>query len=519
MSDQQGTENSNEGKPVDETAIPSAPEAPAEAPVPPQEPAAPAPTLEAPVAAHQNVEVSAACKTPLKEGQAKKLISDDYLDILQVSLPQFNYAVAQYPNMNVAKGAHGQMWANSLQASIQHHVIGGTFDTSLTREDSMWGQVVEHEGDRICAGRPSFGGADSGPLTGERAIIKTTALMGLGALVQVPLWHTGIWISFKAPSDASLLELERRIAEEKVNLGRQTNGMVFSNSTVFLMSYLLNFAFKHVYDCSLPDLRLEALKAKIKITDIPSIVWGLACTIYPNGYPLAQPCVDNPEKCQHVAHELLALNKLLFVDNKALTTFQRKLMTKRRNRFSDEELERYQQEHTRGGERICKINDVVSLRLNVPTIQQYENSGFSWIEGIETMMVESFSQNLRGDERNEYMFEQSQVTKLRQYSHWIDRVLVSSGEDKVETIEDRETIEELMGRMSANQDFATSCLEEISKYIDDSTVALIAIPMYNCPECGASQVPKDSPNPYLIPLDMARIFFTLQRQRLSKALR
>ena len=466
----------------------------------------------------QNVRVDSECREPLKAGQEQRLQPTDYLNVLRVSQKHFIHSLESYPNVNIVGGTNGVLWKYSLEEALPHNMPEDAFRRSLERKESDWAQVVEHEGERLTAGKPQFGDSDTGPLTGERAIIKASAVMGLGSLVQIPLWHTGAWISFKAPSDASLLELERRLAEEKVDLGRRTNGLVFSNTSVYLTSYIVNFALRHVYDSSIQDLRAENLKSIIKVTDIPSLLWGLACTIYPNGYPYAQPCTDDPEKCQHVSHELLKLNKLLFVDTASLSAYQRKLMTRRRSRFSAEELNRYQEEHIHGNPRVIQVQEGSSIRLKVPTIAQYEESGFAWVDGIERMLTEAFGQSLRGEERNQYMIDQGNVTRLRQYSHWVDAFLLEGDKGKVDEINDRETLEELMSRLSTNKDLCDHVLDEIAKYIDDSTIAMIAIPMYACPACGASQVPKDSPNKNLIPLNMAQVFFTLLRQRLSKAL-
>ena len=39
--------------------------------------------------------------------------------------------------------------------------------------------------------------------------------MNLGQLMSVPLWHSGLWIKLKAPSDAALLALETELLKKR----------------------------------------------------------------------------------------------------------------------------------------------------------------------------------------------------------------------------------------------------------------------------------------------------------------
>lgn len=461
----------------------------------------------------QLVIITKACKDVLQ----KKLHPSEFLNILMVDPEAFAKCKDDFPSLDgdAVIDNTTRRWAWSIAQAVNNLMTGNLFSETVSRPESLWRQTVDTGEQELGAGRPVLARAAPGEmLSGDRAIMRARALLGLGAVVQVPLWHTGLWVTIKAPTEQSLLELDRRIGEEKVLLGRVTNGLVFSNNSVYISSYLVNFCLSHLADVSYRDINAEALKGLIKVTDIPILVWGMLCAIYPSGYPLAQPCVNNPKTCNHVTEELLNISKLCWTDNRSLSEFQRTMMTRRNVKFSDEELARYQTEHRRGGPLRVKINDNLEMSLRVPTIAEYEQSGYDWVDGIEKMVEGSFAVSMRGQERENYIIEQSRATALRQFSHWVG--IIHLGEDNA--VDDRDTVESLMATFSGDDDIYTSTLKEIGKYIESSTISLIAIPKYDCPVCHTTQHGDTAVHEHLIPLEVTRVFFTLTSQRLQRLL-
>lgn len=442
-------------------------------------------------------------------------VNQEYLNLLNVNMKELTALTDNYPNMEGDKSLKGRLWVASFDESIKHLVKSDTHTNSVERDGSEWRQKVDIDGDKIGPGRPRFGSSSSNVISGERALMKASSVLGLGSMVQIPLWHTGIWVSIKAPSEASLLELERRMANEKVSLGRYASGMIFSNTSVYSVSYAVNFVLNHIYDSTAKNITQDALKNIIKVTDIPTLIWGMVCAIYPNGYKYARPCTTNPAECQHIVRGMLNVAKLFWVDNASLNEQQRRHMQRRTEKFGEEELERYENQHVRGGRRTITLREGLRVGLRVPTVAQYENSGFAWVDGIVKLLEGSLGVSLRGQERDDYILDQGRLTALRQYGHWVEHIEV---EDDV--IEDLETTEELLAMLSSNEELTDSFYEEIGKFIDDSTLALIAIPKYDCPACGGEQHGDvhDKRHPHLLPLDVVRVFFTLHGQRIYEAL-
>lgn len=449
--------------------------------------------------------------------EERNLINE--LSILGGNGDEFNFEANKVNDSEKFTTDNERMFLAYLKSAAELYHEMRSFDKTLLRENSQWEQAIMSDIGPLALSKPNFGKSNNKNISGEKAILKMSSIMNLGQLMSVPLWHSGLWIKLKAPSDAALLALENRIAEEKVMLGRQTNGFVFSNSSAYIYDYLINLILSCVYDVSYVKQSVDDLKQIIKITDIPTLVWGFLCTIYPNGYPIAQPCINNIGKCNHIEHEMVSISKLMWLDKSSLTPAQIKHMTKRDVKMTEEEIKKYQDELQVGGDKLVSVNDNLSVKLSVPSIQDYISSGYNWVEGIERMVTQSFAVTKQGDERNEYIVAMSKTMALRQYAHWIKEINIyddPSDPESVMYITDRDTLEESMDTLSKDIELGEVVMKKITEYIDGATMAVVGIPRYLCPVCNEDQGKFLPENRYIIPLDVVKVFFTLQNQRLLK---
>ncbi len=453
----------------------------------------------------------------------KTFADSERLFIVPCTSQEFNNLVLNVRRLDPTGSAVGRAWTNAIGQGQPHMPRADIGLNALTREVSLWRQKVQAEGPgsvEIGAGRPGLGERKgNAPLVGEEALQYMQTMMGTGQLSRIPLWHSGIWINIKAPTEQQLLELERRIANEKITLGRATAGLAYSNMSVYHNAFLFNFVLSLVFDCSISGFTVDKLKQKILLPDLPLLLWGLLCTIYPNGYRYHRPCIADPSVCQHVTEELLDISKLCWTDNLALTQSQRNHMVRKTAKFTDIELDNYVSQHRYNGKGTVKVKEVggntTAVELRVPSLADYEQSGYSWVEGIVSTTDQAFGSQLGGDERDEYILDQARSTSLRQYAHWLKRITFNG----THSIDDRTTLETMIAQLTGDIEASDNFMDGVSQFINDSTISLIALPSYKCPNCQADQKnPEEAKHPHLIPLDIGAIFFTLLGQRTRRLL-
>jgi hypothetical protein len=456
-----------------------------------------------------NVTQDNPARTRLTDENRSAFAGREYANILNVDVPTFNTLTESMANVEPSEN-----WVDAVNEARQLFHRGNALFDTIHRVGSDWRQNVQAGTTRLAAGIPKLG-EQSTKASAKASIMRIRALTGQGNVISVPLWHSGIWISLQTPTQNALLELDQQLATSKVELGRVTNGLLFSNDSVMLNTVLVNFVLRHVYDCSVSDSSPENLKRLILSTDIPTLIWALARSIWLNGFKYRSPCIVTPEKCSHIHEDVLNIGRLFYVDNAMLSEEQIRHMAQRRDKYTEESILKYQADHRYNNAETTTVSasDVLRFKLRVPSIEQYIISGNLWINGIRTMLESSFAVDLSERERANYMLAQGSVTALQQYAHWVDHIAVDNGSED-EVYDDPTVIAEMMADFTKDPEFYTKLMNSISKFIDASTLALVAIPAYACDKCGAAQGPVDERHPHLIPLEVNRLFFTLLSRRL-----
>lgn len=379
---------------------------------------------------------------------------------------------------------------------------------SVDRENGHWKQYLQSERGKLSFSSPKLADDDSKKATGKKAMLRARALMGLGGLVSIPLFRSGFWITIKAPSESSLIELNRRIAEEKIALGRQTHGLAFSNQEAYMTSWLVDFALEHLYDTSLAND--EDIKSKISALDYHTVLWGLAIAIYPKGFSYSR-AITTPEgiRNRQLVTAIINVSKIFWVDNNYFTEEQKAHMTLRQaGSVTDEMLDKYQKTIKLGTGRDVEILPGITFTLKVPTISEQVDSTHKWVTDLNALIDSTFTTASPDDEeRNRMLAIHSRTSQARAYSGWVASIDVEG--DK---IEEREDIDEFLNDISQKEEYVEKFINEVKRFINDATCSLVAIP-----EVDGTEDYESLPRfPQLIPINTAAIFFILLVQQVAK---
>ena len=415
------------------------------------------------------------------------------------------------PNIGIDETEQGQEWLNTIRNSEINRPFRGWFNRTTKRKGAKFTQGVKSEnGGRLNAGNMSFKDKGEASLTGERAVMRVRALTGMGSVIRVPLWHSGFWIALKAPSEGAILELHRRMAEEKILLGRATYGMALGNMSVHYAGQLMDFALSHVYDSSLHPSIEPSMRSRILDLDIPIIVWAMACIIWPGGFPYARS-VLNPEMGEKVIKEKINIGRLLWTDNSALTPWQISHMAKFHGQtMTEDQLSRYRNDFSTNTRRI-QLSEGVSITLRHASIDQYLNSGNKWINNIINLVDEAFARPPNDAVRDSYIMDQGKATNMRQYAHMVESINLGNGDTEDDVISNVETIEQLLDTLSSNDEIRDAYFNGVKEFIEDATMAIVAVPVTEDEDRGT--MPRF---PNLLPLDVLSAFFTLLVQKIPQ---
>ncbi|MNZ13307.1 hypothetical protein D3C78_302030 [compost metagenome] len=377
-------------------------------------------------------------------------------------------------------------------------------------KEGNWGHHLLHNETKLTAGKVN-------PAKMKDPVLAIRATFGQGSQVQVPLWNTGLWVTFRAPTVQELLDFEQKTRLEKMNLGRSSNGMVFSAVEVYTVETYMRFALEHVisvnYLFETAD-HVDELLTVIRSRDYQQVIWGMVCAMYPDGYPLRQPCVANPDKCDHIDEVLLNFARMGYLDRDKFSEKQALLMASRSSKRDRKWLEEYQAEFTFFEKRL-PLGKGLTAVLRVPSLAAQIDAGHVWVDGISKATNEAFGARLSEMDRVRHIMRSGALTNLRQYSHWVAHFEHQIDPDSAPIIyDDYENKDRILELLSEDPEVSAKLTADIMDWIRKSTVSYIALAKSACPKC--QKEPEDNSHPHLIPIDIGYVFFTLAALKISQ---
>lgn len=406
-------------------------------------------------------------------------------------------------------------WGEAALMGMQSYERENFHQPAIDADGAEWMTFMQTEEKRLSAIRSGFSAIGGGqPLTGIKAVAKAMAYTTTGSVIRVPLPHTGIWITIKAPLDAALLELERRIALDRVEFGRLSGGRVFSHSDVILKSQLIALLMDHIVDHTYPDPAVD-LRTVIKLTDLNIALAWLALSIYPDSFPFTQACLASPNDCKHIVRGQINIAKTIRYNNARFSTAQRRFIARTQSVVNLPELKAYQDEFVANVSSVHDHKGQVRFTFRTPTLLEYLEMGTAWIQELETATDEAFGAKISIAERNQYIRSKAAAGALRQYCHWVERItyLDKNGEAN-SVVEAKDAIFSTLEVFSADEQMSTSFFEGVRAYINAVSVAICAIPNYVCPACKKLQPTEGEAFRHLIPIEASTVFFTVLSHRI-----
>lgn len=375
------------------------------------------------------------------------------------------------------------------------------------------------------------------PKKSNDPIQRIRGQLGLSTEGNAVLWHSGLHLTLEGAGVLDQLRLETKLSDEKINAARDSNGLIYSASSVYLNRAVADFVLGYVTKSTIGTTNAEELKKVILITDLEPLVQAAAATIYPDGYNLDRPCLTDFGGCGHTVSRKVSLRRMLFVRRSQITDSQFSLMAKRSGRVDIKTVRAYQESMRPEVTRYIDIGSGLRIKLRVPTLAQYERQATAWMDEMDNRARQVMVSYANEADRQVFLQRANNIAMVMAYSHWIEaiveedveaenglrtvlsRILDEADEDDLEKqYQADQDLDKLLESFADDGDLTAAIANGIEKFINDMTIATVAVPKSTCPSCQKPLTGDSlSKHPHLVSINPIEVFFTLIHHRIQRA--
>lgn len=339
----------------------------------------------------------------------------------------------------------------------------------------------------------------------------------MGASHEAFLPHSGIWIRIRVPTLQEVTSMQSNLVQKRIELGKETKGMAFSNISTTLYNVINDLALSCVIGANVKYRTPSDLEDQISTLDEPFLHLALAAAMFSDGFNYNHPCIADVEVCTSVLEASLQMLDLAWYDSNEFTENQLKHLAAKFTPCGPREIEEYKAAFVRGKSRLVWFGKV-GIKLEVPVITIRRRAGDSWIRSIIEMTQGAFNEQPHETNRSDLINRLAKASEARQFAQWVTGIFHRPDERTEPTLvtTDEQSISDYLNDILSDDDYSEKFYSEVNRFIDDSLIGMVAITSFNCPVCSTPQAKQFHERmQHLIPLDMLTTFFTLAAQRVK----
>jgi len=360
-------------------------------------------------------------------------------------------------------------------------------------------------------------------------IAKISKSLASGENVQMPLWNSGFWITIKPPTSTDLTILKRDLDKNRLKLGRETGGLLYSNKTITLYKIVVDFILSKCINTTIQLEEDDDIRDYIFVDDIPLMVLTVAIALYPNGFKTTIGCANNAVfdettkevKCSFLETATMDLDTLLRIDYKRIDTFMLETMANRQpGSVSKIRVEEYRNRITKHNKDyntvsvVTESGDDIVITYDSPDLTKYFYKGQFWVDSIikkiETLIFDD------ADDKDEIIDDLVTTSILGIYSAFVSTILYDG-----ELMEDEDAKLEVLSLLSSDDDIYSGFFAGVKKFLGSTPIAVVATTNFICPTCSLERKPKSGDcnwDDYIV-LDPLNYFLDLIELRLRYKMR
>ena len=367
-----------------------------------------------------------------------------------------------------------------------------------------------------------------GNLTGLRAKAAIMDALGMSTLFTLVLPHSGLVAIVSPPVAAEIIDFQYILDTSKINIGRTIGGSNYGTATWYINDKLVDLFISKLSYINLKDSSPENIRSLLDPMDIPTIAWGLACTMYPDGYVFNRTALLDNGKTEHVMGRIWLPDMAIYANSRLSTRQKQHLIKAENTAMSNEEILSYRRDWKKE-EDVAKFERLVHTRkitkkagteiqdmyveLGQSNMENYVEHGSAWDVYIKDAISETLSMASDENIRSRYLSDKIQTTALREYSHFIRKIRIErylEGYDKSETItidiDSQESLTETLDSISNIPDIRNKLVEIVVEYINKQIKVVYGVPTISEYEEKHNTTPVSNK---IVPINTVIAFFTL----------
>ena len=339
------------------------------------------------------------------------------------------------------------------------------------------------------------------------AVAMFNADLNLGVFQTVKLIHSGFSITYRPITDDQFIGLDTRLALETINLGRSTNGLLYSNLSAGLVKLLVDFIVPSIHKTTLQLDKKDNIMEYIKIQDFEYLLLGIIKSRYQNGIAITKGCVNNAvlvegkPKCTHTVTGTLNTTLLSYIDHDLVTDEMLLFMAK--DTVSKKEILFYQNNLPQNKPKVYSLNindKEFKVTLKASSVKDYIALGDYWINKVIKKTEKLLNDKITESAKIDMINAQAKQYYLGTYLHLFNSITSSTV-----TLTKIIDINRALNSLSGNPHSYDAIIDIIDEFKNQVSITRVGLPTYTCTECKNTQTKDDK----LIPLDMVKTFFDL----------
>lgn len=400
-------------------------------------------------------------------------------------------------------------------------IVNDVLVDSFKNKDNEFVNTIEFGGKKLQTRPISI--KTNTKLTQESSVARIYALLGVGEVVQVPLWHSGFWITIKPIKQKDFINLYNSLSSQTTKLGRETNSLIYSNYSVVFIRILVEFILAHITEHTIKINDDETILDYIKVQDLYPMVNGLLAAMYPRGIDIVKCCVNStkldPESnkplCDYSLTAKVDSKKLLWVNRRALDKYMISQMSKRTSAsVSTSEVKEYQNRVKKNQvdiESTSMSGIKIRLTLKTPNLREYIDQGEKWVNDLISDVEKLYTPQDTDSEKISKLTDAILTSRLNTYNGYIDKVTFIASDNTETTFDTTDGVREALDTISNDQDLFLDIIKKIGEFYTNNSIAIVATPNFVCPKCNSSQEDGSQNKTFteFIPLNVIDNFFVL----------